>query len=166
MPTNSKPQSLEQLFLEELRDIYDGEKQLVKALPRLARLASDPELKAGIEEHLKQTEQHVERIESVFEMLDSPARAKKCVGIRGLIKEGQETTKGDFDSAVKDAALIASAQKVEHYEIAAYGTLCEWAKHLGRQGEGELLHETLEEEKGADQKLTHLAQTLVNPQAA
>jgi ferritin-like metal-binding protein YciE len=166
MPTNSVPQTLEQLFLQELRDIYDGEKQLVRALPKLARNASDPQLKAGIEEHLEQTEQHVARIENVFEMLDAPAKGKKCLGIQGLLKEGEEATKGDLDSAVKDAALIASAQKVEHYEMATYGTLCAWAKLLGREDEGELLHQTLEEEKAADEKLSQVARAVVNPQAA
>jgi ferritin-like metal-binding protein YciE len=159
-------ESLEQLMQEELKDIYDAEKQLTKALPKLAKKASSPELRDAIEEHLAQTEQQVERLEQVFDELGMPARGKRCEGMKHLIAEGNDMIGEADDEATRDAVIIASAQKVEHYEIASYGTLRTWASLLGKQDVASLLEESLEEEKEADQKLTQIAESMVNPQAA
>jgi ferritin-like metal-binding protein YciE len=157
--------SLEELLHEELKDIYDAEQQLTKALPKLIKKAQSPELKEAIEEHLGQTEQHVERLEQVFEQLGLPAKKKKCEGMKHLIAEGNDMI-GEAEAATRDAVMIASAQKVEHYEIASYGTLRTWASILGKDDVASLLEETLEEEKAADEKLTQIAQAIVNEEAA
>ena len=153
-----KAHSLKELFIEELRDLYDAENQLTKALPKMAEGSSSPELQEAFEEHLEQTRNHVSRLEKVFAGLGEKPKAEKCKGMEGLIKEGSELLKeDDFDSEVKDAAIIGAAQKVEHYEIAGYGTVRTFAELLGEDEAVSLLEETLEEEKETDQKLTELA---------
>src|SRR5262249_44590673 len=152
----------EDLFVNELRDLYNAENQLVKALPKMAKSASSPELRQGFEEHLEQTRHHVERLEQVFEQLGTKARGKKCQAMEGLIDEGKDLMDEDAEPPVMDAGLIAAAQKVEHYEIAGYGTVRTWAEHLGHHEAAELLQQTLDEEKQTDQKLTRLAEQMVN----
>jgi len=161
-----KATTLEDLFVHELKDIYHAEKQLVKALPKLAKAASSDELREGIEQHLEETKGQVERLEQVFQSLEMAAKGVKCEAMEGLIDEGSEILEGDFDDAVRDAALIAAAQKVEHYEIASYGTLATFAKLLGHREAEQLLRETLQEEKAADQKLSELAESEINLEAA
>jgi ferritin-like metal-binding protein YciE len=158
--------SLESLFHDELKDIYDAEKQLTKALPKMVKKAEAEELKAAFEEHLEQTEQHIERLEQAFELLEMPARGKKCVGMQNLIKEGQEMMSEVEDADTLDALMIAAAQKVEHYEIASYGTLRVWANLLGHSEVASLFEETLDEEKETDRKLTELAESFINQEAA
>ena len=158
--------SLENLLLEELRDLYSAEKQITKALPKMAKAASAGELRAAFEEHLTQTEEQIARLEQIFELMGHGARAKRCVAMEGLIEEAKEHLQEDMEPAVLDAALIASAQKVEHYEIASYGTARTWAQQVGRQEAADLLQETLNEESEADQKLTRIAADLVNVRAA
>jgi ferritin-like metal-binding protein YciE len=158
--------SLQSLFLEELKDVYHAEKQLVKALPRLAKSANSPELKEAITAHLGETEGHVERIERIFQDLGQAARGKRCKGMEGLLEEGKEVMEEEGDPAVIDAALIAGAQRVEHYEIAAYGCLRTYAQLLGYDNAVKLLSETLAEEEAADQKLNAIAESKVNAQAA
>jgi ferritin-like metal-binding protein YciE len=159
----SKVSSFKDLFEMELRDTYNAEEQLVRALPKLAKQASSPELKQALEDHLEETRGQVERLEKVFEACDLPVKGKKCEGIKGIIEEGEETLKEiEGDDAVKDEAIIAGAQKAEHYEIATYGTLASWARQLGHEEAAELLHETLEEEKAADEKLNEISAT-INP---
>jgi len=159
-------ESLEELLQEELKDIYDAEKQLTKALPKLARKASSPELKSAFEAHLRQTEEHMERLERVFEQMEMPVRGKKCEGMKHLISEGDEMIGDADDDSTRDALMIAAAQKVEHYEIAAYGTLRTWANLLGRNEVAGMLEETLDEEKETDEKLTEIAEGFVNEDAA
>lgn len=155
--------ALKELFLDELRDIYWAEKYLTKALPRLRKAATSEELANAFEQHLAVTEAQIERLEQAFEMLEVKARAVKCEGMEGLVKEGErvieETQKG---SSTRDAGLIIAAQKVEHYEIAAYGSLVQLAKTMGRQDVADLLQQTLDEEKQADQLLTELAVSGIN----
>jgi ferritin-like metal-binding protein YciE len=158
--------SLEELLQAELKDMYDAEKQLTRALPRLAKKASATELKNAFEEHLRQTERHVERLEEAFEHLGMPARGKKCEGMKHLISEGEEMIGDARDDATRDAVMIASAQKVEHYEIAGYGTMRTWANLLGKPEVAALMEETLEEEKETDQTLTSIAEGFVNEAAA
>ena len=160
-----KIDSLDILLEEELKDIYSAEKQLLKALPKMAKSASSDELRAALEEHLTVTEGQVTRLEEVFEALGKTAKAKTCKAMQGLIEEATELMEEDADDAVLDAGLIAAAQKVEHYEIASYGTVRTWAKLCGEENAAELLQETLDEEREADQKLTELAENLVNPAA-
>jgi ferritin-like metal-binding protein YciE len=157
-----KLQSLEDLFHEQLRDMYDAEKQLVKALPKMAKAASAQELKSAFAEHLEQTKGHVERLERVFELIGKKARAKTCEGMEGLIEEGEEMIAADAESMVRDAGLIASAQRVEHYEMAGYGCLHTWARQLNNHEAADLVEQTLREEKEADQKLTQIAEGMVN----
>ncbi len=157
--------TMEELFVHELKDIYSAEKQLVKALPRLAKAASSQKLRAAIQEHLEQTEHQVERLDQVFESLEASSRGAKCVAMEGLIEEGKAIQDQEFEDSVLDAALIGAAQKVEHYEIAAYGTLASIARLLGHEDAVQLLQETLEEEKQADRKLTELAETEINVNA-
>ena len=157
-------QGLKDLYIDELKDLYSAENQLVKALPKMARAASSEELRQGFEEHLDQTRGHVERLEEIFRSLGENPKGKKCVGMEGLVKEGSEVMEEDFEDAVMDAALIGAAQRVEHYEIAAYGTASEFAKVLGESEHVSLLEETLQEEKETDEKLTKLAEE-INPQA-
>jgi ferritin-like metal-binding protein YciE len=155
-------QTLQELFLHELRDVLSAEKQLVKALPKMAKAVNNPELQAGIEQHLAETQAQVERLEQVFESIGENARAKTCKAMQGLIEEGSEILEADMDAEVRDAAIIAAAQKVEHYEIATYGTLATWAKLLGHEQALDLLLQSLEEEKATDEKLTELAKSSVN----
>jgi ferritin-like metal-binding protein YciE len=157
-------ESLRQLYVEELRDLYNAETQLTKALPKMAKASSNDELRQGFEEHLRQTSEHVSRLEQIFEMLGEKPSGKKCLGMEGLVKEGAETMKEDYEGALMDAAIIGAAQRVEHYEIAAYGTVREFAQLLGEDEHVSLLEETLEEEKETDEKLTQLAEE-INPQA-
>ena len=155
-------QSLEGLLLHELKDLYRADKQLVKALPKVAKKASSPELKQAIQEHLHQTEGHVNRLEQAFALLGQPAKAVKCKGMQGILEEGEETLKLDTTPETKDAAIITSAQKVEHYEIAGYGSAATFAKLLGRNDIKALLGQTLTEEKQTDEKLTPLAESGIN----
>ena len=158
--------TLDDLFLQEIKDIYDAEKQLTKALPKLAKKATSPDLKAGFQAHLRETEQHVDRLEQVFELLEMPVRGKTCKGMKNLIAEGNEMIAEAEDDATRDAVMIAGAQKVEHYEIASYGTVRTWAQLLGKNDVASLLEDTLEEEKATDQKLTEIAESCVNQAAA
>ena len=153
-------ESLNDLFIDQLRDLYDTENQLIKALPKMAEAASSDELRQGFEEHLEQTKGHAERIEQIFEQLGEKAKGKKCKGMEGLIKEGSEALEEDMDEDVKDAALIAAAQRVEHYEIAGYGTARTFANLLDQDEAASLLEQTLEEEKETDAKLTELAEDI------
>ncbi|MEX2559370.1 MAG: ferritin-like domain-containing protein [Pirellulales bacterium] len=157
--------SLEDLFVHELRDLYSAEKQLLKALPKMAKAASSANLKQGFEEHLLQTETQVERLEQIFEQLGKTARGTKCVAMEGLIEEGKKLMEEDAEPPVGDAALIAAAQKVEHYEIAGYGTVRTFANLLGYADAEELLQQTLDEEKQTDERLTELAESEINVQA-
>jgi len=154
---------LKELFVEELKDIYSAEKQLTKALPKLAKAATSEELASAFENHLAQTEEQITRVEQVFELLEMAARAKKCEGMAGLIQEGQQAIEDtDAGTATRDAALIISAQKVEHYEIASYGSLVQLAKTIGLNEAIDLLQQTLDEEKETDVLLTELAVSSVN----
>jgi ferritin-like metal-binding protein YciE len=150
--------TLRETFVDELKDLFDAEKQLLKALPKMAKAAENDDLRAAFEEHQVQTEEHVERLEQVFETLDEEPKGKKCKGMQGLIAEAEELIKQDEG----DAALIAAAQKAEHYEISAYGTLAAWAAALEEEEVVELLNQTLEEEKETDEKLTDIAESVVN----
>ncbi len=152
-------ENLEDLFIHELKDLYSAEKQLVEALPKMAKSASTPELKQGFEKHLEQTREHVSRIEQIFEGMDRKPGGVKCKGMEGLIKEGEEAIEEEADGAVKDAALIAAAQRIEHYEIAGYGTARTFANHLGNQKAVDLLDRTLQEEGLTDHQLTQLAES-------
>jgi ferritin-like metal-binding protein YciE len=152
--------TLQDLFIDEVRDVYDAEHQLTKALPKMAKAAANEELKAAFEEHLQQTEGHITRLESVFELVDRKPTRKTCKAMKGLVEEGSEVIEEDGDEAVKDAALIGAAQRVEHYEIAAYGTLRTFAETLGIQKAVDLLQQTLDEEKQTDENLTELASTI------
>jgi len=157
--------SLQDLYVDELRDLYNAETQLVKALPKMAKAAANNQLRQAFEEHLRQTSEHVSRLEQIFELLEEKASGKKCLGMEGLVKEGSETMKEDYPEEVKDAAIIGAAQRVEHYEMAGYGTARAFAELLGEDEHVTLLEQTLEEEKQADEKLTQLAEQ-INPKAA
>jgi ferritin-like metal-binding protein YciE len=157
-------QGLRELYIDQLKDLYSAENQIVKALPRMAKAANSEELRDGFEEHLEQTKGHVRRLEEIFETLDERPKGKTCVGMEGLIKEGREVMEEDFEGAVMDAALIAAAQRVEHYEIGAYGTAREFAQVLGESEHIPLLEQTLQEEKETDKKLTSMAEE-INQQA-
>ncbi len=156
---------LRELYIDELRDVYDAESQLVKALPDMAEAATSEQLRSGFEQHLEQTRVHVQRIEQIFNELGMKVKGTKCKGMQGLVNEGKKMIKEDFEGEVKDAGLISAAQRVEHYEIAAYGTLRTYANILGEQEAAALLEETLQEEKQTDQKLTELAES-INVRAA
>jgi ferritin-like metal-binding protein YciE len=158
--------SLQDLFVTELKDIYNGERQLVSALPRMAKAASSPQLTQAIIKHLKETEGHVARLEQIFQSLDLPVRGKKYKGMEGLLEEGKEIMAEEGQGSVVDAALISAAQKVEHYEMAAYGCLCTYAKLLGHNDAAKLLAQTLKEEEAADEKLNELAEGGINEAAA
>ncbi len=158
-------ESLNELLEEELKDIYSAEKQLLKALPRMVKKASSQELKSALQEHLQVTEGQVQRLEQVFESLGKPAKAKTCKAMQGLIEEAKEIMEEDATDAVLDAGIIAAAQKVEHYEIASYGTVRTWARLCGEDEAATLLQETLDEEAEADKRLTQLAESFVNPEA-
>jgi len=157
-------QGLKELYIEELKDLYSAETQLVKALPKLARAATSEELRRGFEDHLEQTKGHVERLQKILDMLEESPKGKKCKGMEGLIEEGSEVTEEDYEGSLLDAALIGAAQRVEHYEIAGYGTVRSFAETLGETEHVSLLNETLEEEKETDEKLTELA-TQINAEA-
>jgi len=158
--------TLHDAFLDELRDTYDAEKQLTKALPKMAKASTSQELRAAFEAHLEETRGHVDRLEQVFQSLDEKARGKHCEGIAGIIDEGKAIMEEDFDDATMDACLIAAGQRAEHYEMAAYGTLIAWARGMGHTDAERLLQETLDEEKAADEKLTSIAEGGVNQEAA
>jgi len=158
--------TLHDAFLDELRDAYDAEKQLTKALPKLAKAASDPKLRQAFETHLRETEGHVQRLERVFETLDEKVRGKHCDGIAGIIEEGKSVMDEDFEGTTMDACLIAAGQRAEHYEMAAYGTLVAWAEAMGHTQAQKLLQQTLDEEKAADKKLSGLAEGGINESAA
>ena len=151
---------LRELYVDELKDLYNAETQLVKAQPKMARASSSGPLRTGFEKHLSQTKGHVERLEQIFQMLDESPKGKKCMGMEGLVKEGAEIMDEDYDEEVMDAALISAAQRVEHYEIAGYGTVRAYAELLGEQEQASLLAETLQEEKETDQKLTELSKDI------
>jgi len=158
--------TLHEAFVEELRDTYDAEKQLTKALPKMAKAASSPELQEAFETHLEETRQQIERLEQVFASIEEKARGKHCEGIAGIIQEAQAIMQEEFDDATADATLIAAAQRAEHYEMAAYGTLVAWARAMGHDDAADLLQETLDEEKAAVEKLNSLAEGGINEQAA
>ena len=160
-----KLDSLQKLYIEELRDLYNAENQLVKALPKMAKHAAHQELKQAFEDHLEQTKEHVERLDEIFKRLDERPTGKTCKGMKGLIEEGSEILEKDGDASVLDAALIGAAQRVEHYEIAGYGTVRTFANMLGENEAAELLQQTLDEEGEADKLLTELAESVVNVEA-
>ncbi len=157
-----KLHSLEDLFFEQVRDTYDAEKQLIKALSKMAKAASADELRAAFEEHLDQTRGHIERLERVFDLLGKKARGKSCDGMQGIIEEGEDILDADGEPMVLDAGLIAAAQRVEHYEMAVYGCLRTWARQLNHHEIADLIEQTLHEEKEADHKLTQIAEGMVN----
>lgn len=157
--------SLRELYIDELRDLYNAETQLVKALPKMAKASSDNQLRHAFEEHLRQTSEQVSRLEQIFEQMGEKPSGKKCLGMEGLVKEGAETMKEDYAEEMKDAAIIGAAQRVEHYEMAGYGTVRAFAELLGENEHVHLLDQTLEEEKRADEKLTQLAEQ-INPKVA
>jgi len=158
--------SLEALFIDQLKDLYSAENQLLKALPKMAKAATNPKLRQGFEKHAQQTQKQAERLEQIFKELDISGKGKKCVAMEGLIAEGKELMEEDAEPEVLDAGLIAAAQKVEHYEIASYGTARTYASVLGMDKAARLLQQTLEEEKETDQKLTELAENGINIEAA
>jgi len=161
----AKLKSLDDLLVHELQDIFDAEKQITKALPKMAKAAAHPELRAAFEEHLEQTEDQIERLEQVFKLLGLPAKGKKCDGMAGVIEEGKKMMEEDAEPSVKDAALIGAAQKVEHYEIASYGCVCTYAEMLGYEQVHDLLGQNLDEEETTDEKLTVLAESVINLEA-
>ena len=160
-----KLDTLDKLYVDELRDIYNAENQLLKALPKMAKGASSPDLKNAFENHLRQTETHVERLEQIFAEFNESAKGKTCRAMKGLIEEGSEILKEDGDESVLDAGIIVAGQKVEHYEIAAYGSVRTFAKLLGQTKAADLLQATLDEESEANELLNELAEGIVNPEA-
>ncbi|MGI8978617.1 MAG: ferritin-like domain-containing protein [Pirellulaceae bacterium] len=158
--------TLQELLTDELKDLYSAENQLLKALPKMAKAASSPELKAAFEEHLEETKGQVDRLVTIFEQLEGSPKGKKCKAMEGLLEEGSEFIEAEGDEAVKDAGLICAAQKVEHYEIASYGCARTFATLLGLDEVANLLQDTLDEEGNADKKLTELAETVINVEAA
>ena len=155
-----KVESLRDLYVEQLRDLYNAEQQLIKAIPKMAKAASSEELKAAFEDHLGKTRQHAQRIETIFEQMGEKAQGKKCKAMEGLVEEGGEVIKEDMEDSIKDAALIAAAQRVEHYEIAGYGCVRAYATKLGDEDAATLLSQTLDEEKEADETLNGIAEEL------
>ena len=149
------------LLIEEMQDLYDAEKQLVKALPKMAKAASNPELSQAFTAHLEETKGHVQRLEQAFELLGVRAKGKPCQAMKGLIAEGQETMKEKMPDELMDAAIICAAQKVEHYEISGYGTICAWTNALGLNDVSDLLQDTLDEEKATDEKLTEISEPVL-----
>jgi ferritin-like metal-binding protein YciE len=158
--------TLHDAFIDELQDAYDAEKQLTKALPKLAKAASSEELSDAFRSHLEETQEHVKRLEQVFASIGEKVKGKHCDGIAGIIEEGKNVMEEDFDENTMDACLIAGGQRAEHYEMAAYGSLIAWAKAMGHDEAVTLLEETLEEEKAADEKLTSIAESGINEEAA
>ena len=162
----SENTTLHDAFIDELRDTYDAEKQITKALPKMVKAATSPDLRAAFESHLEETREQIERLEQVFASLDEKVRGKHCDGMAGILEEGKSIMEEDFDDTTMDACLIAGAQRVEHYEMAAYGTLVAWARVLGQTEAADLLQQTLDEEKSADEKLSALAEGGINETAA
>ena len=160
-----KLDTLEKLYVDELRDIYNAENQLLKALPKMAKGASSADLKNAFETHLRQTESHVERLEQIFADLDESPKGKTCHAMKGLIEEGSEILKEEGEESVLDAGIIVAAQKVEHYEMAAYGSARTFARLLGQEKAAELLQSTLDEESETNESLNQLAENMVNPEA-
>lgn len=158
--------TLSDLYVEELRDLYNAERQILKALPKIIKAASNDDLKEALESHRQETEGHVTRLEQIFENLGKNAKGKTCHGMEGVLSEGAELIEEDPEPEVLDAGIISAAQRVEHYEIAAYGSVRTWAEQLGLNDQVELLEQTLEEEKAADEKLTELATQSINAEAA
>lgn len=158
--------SLQELLIHDLRDLYSAENQLTKALPKMAKKASNPELKKAFETHLRETEVQIERLQKIFDKLGKKPTGKKCVAMEGLIDEGKEAMAEDMDDDTMDAALISVAQKVEHYEIAGYGTVRTWAQQLGDDQMAKTLQQTLDEEGKTDKLLTELAESVINLEAA
>jgi ferritin-like metal-binding protein YciE len=161
-----KMRTLQDLFVHEIKDLYSAEKQLLKALPKMVKAASHSELEEGLQNHLAETEGHVTRLETIMQQFEIPNRGPKCKAMEGLIAEGQEALEEDSEDDVRDAAIIAAAQRVEHYEIAGYGCARTFAEQLGHAEAARLLQETLDEEKAADEKLTHIAMQRINQEAA
>jgi ferritin-like metal-binding protein YciE len=157
--------TLKELYVDELRDLYDSEQQLIKALPKMVKAANSTDLSSGFEEHLEQTKEHARRLEQIFQALGEPVKGKKCKGMQGIVAEGGEAISEGFEGPLMDAALIGAAQRVEHYEIAGYGTVHAFATVLGEDEAASLLEQTLQEEKETDQKLTELSAD-INQQAA
>jgi ferritin-like metal-binding protein YciE len=162
---NMNLETLKELYVQELRDLYNAENQLIKALPKMAKGASSDELKEAFEKHLEQTKGHVERLEEVFQELGEKTKGKTCQAMKGLIEEGSEVLEADGEDSVLDAAIIVAAQKVEHYEIASYGSVGTFAQLLGQDKSAELLQPTLDEESEANELLNKLAEDIVNPEA-
>ncbi len=161
-----KINTLQDLYIEELQDLYSAENQIIKALPKVIDECTSDELRSALEDHLDQTKEQVERLDQIFENLDETPKGKKCAAMEGLVKECQETISEDMKEDIKDAAIIASCQRIEHYEIAVYGTVCTFAKLLGREDDLDLLGQTLDEEKEADETLTDIAENTINIEAA
>jgi ferritin-like metal-binding protein YciE len=160
-----KLDSLQKLYVEELRDLYSAENQLLKALPKMAKAAASDELKQAFEDHLEETKDHVERLDDIFAAMDESPKGKTCHGMKGLIEEGSEMLEKDGEESVLDAGIIGAAQKVEHYEIASYGTVRTFATLLGEDEAADLLQQTLDEEGETNKRLTELAEEIVNPEA-
>lgn len=156
---------LHELFLDELADLYSAEHQLTKALPKMAKAAQSDELREALEQHLEETEEHLSRLEQVAESLDETLKKKTCKAMKGLIEEADDIVKEQKDSSALDAGIIAACQKVEHYEIASYGTVCAWAEQMGHDEALKLLRQTEEEESAADEKLTEIAENIANERA-
>ncbi len=154
--------NLDDLYVDELKDLYSAETQLIKALPKMAKAATSPDLKSAFEGHLEETREHARRIETIFENLKEKPKGRKCVGMEGLIAEGQEMAEQGAADAVRDAGLIGAAQRVEHYEMAGYGTARAFARQLGYLQDAELLQQTLDEEADTDQKLSQIAESFIN----
>jgi ferritin-like metal-binding protein YciE len=165
MGSNHRLDNLQNLFHDQIRDLYDAEQRLTDALPKMADGAKSPELKKAIQSHLRETENHVERLERIFDIIGADPKRKTCEAMKGLIAEGEEVLKADGDDSVKDAALIAAAQRVEHYEMAGYGSVRNFARRLGLDDAEQLLQDTLDEEGAADKKLTQLAESTINTRA-
>lgn len=160
-----KMKTLEDLFVHEIKDLMSAEKQLVKALPKMIKAATNDDLRQALESHLQETEEQANRLEEICKQLDIPARGIKCKAMEGLLEEGKEALVGDMEDSVRDAAIICAAQRVEHYEIAGYGCARTFADQLGHQDAARMLQQTLDEEKAADEKLTQIAVNAVNTEA-
>jgi ferritin-like metal-binding protein YciE len=160
-----KLNSLHDLYVNDLRDLYDAESRLIKTLPKTVEAASSPELRQALEQHLEQSKVQVQRLEKIFGKLGESIKGQKCKGMEGIIEEGEDLMDKDAPPAVADAALISTTQRMEHYEIAGYGTLCNFARRLGFEDHAQLLHQTLEEERETDRKLTSLADSYINEEA-
>ena len=159
-------ETMEDLFVEQIQDLYDAEQRLVKALPKMAEASTNNELRSAFEDHLQQTQGHVQRLEQVFAELGQDPKKETCEAMKGLISEGQQTVQEDFSEPLLDSAIICAAQKVEHYEIAGYGTVCAWARSMGLEDVADLLDQTLAEEKAADEKLTEVAGNVMSDAGA